>query len=159
MSLGKIAVSSCFVNKVRYNGSDSNNEDINRFLKVMKDNNIEVVFVCPELLGGLKVPRESSEKQGDKVVTISGIDITDNFNVGAHKVLEILKRENIDIAILKSKSPSCGKGIIYDGTFSGTLTEGNGVTVELLSKNNIKVYSSDDLGNLDFIKNHFGIDI
>ncbi len=157
MSIKKIAISSCFINKVRYDGETSNNEMINDFFNVMKRNNIKLILVCPEVFGGLPVPRDKSEKQGNKIFSNKGKDLTQYFNDGAEKVLRLLKSENVDMAILKSKSPSCGLGKIYDGTFSGVLIDGNGVTVDLLLKNDIKVYSSYDLDDLSFIEKHFNI--
>ncbi len=153
----KIVVSSCFVNKVRHDAKSSNDETINNFLETMKKNDIEVIFVCPDVLGGLKIPRDPAEQQKGGVFTSKGKDVTENFNVGATKVLNIMKKHNTNIAILKSKSPSCGKGKIYDGNFNGTLIDGDGVTTSFLMKNDINVYSSDDLGDLSFIENHFNI--
>ncbi len=153
----KIAVSSCFINNVRYDGENSSNESINNFIEIAKRNDIQLVFVCPEIFGELPVPRDKSERKGEKVFTYKGVDVTNNFVNGANKVLDIIKEENIDIAILKSKSPSCGLGKIYDGNFNGTLISGNGIAVDLLLKNNVKVYSSCDLNDLSFIEKHFNI--
>lgn len=107
--------------------------------------------LCAEVLGGLSVPRENSEIAGGagsdvwnnmaRVVTVSGRDISKNFKRGACKVLRLAKRYNIRKAILKSKSPSCGIGDIYDGTFTGTLKKGDGVLVSLLLRNKIDVCS------------------
>jgi uncharacterized protein YbbK (DUF523 family) len=112
------------------------------------------VAVCPETLGGSSVPRERCEISGGDgarvlakeaaVKTLSGKDITDKMVSGARKTLAIAKRMGIKRAILKSKSPSCGRGIIYDGTFKGVLRKGDGVTTALLIKNGIKVYNEKD---------------
>ncbi len=153
----KIIVSSCFINKVRHDAKSSNDESINNFLEIMKMNDIEVIFVCPDVLGGLKIPRDPAEQQSGKVFTSKGRDVTENFNIGASKVLDIIKKHNTDIAILKSKSPSCGKGKVYDGNFNGTLVDGNGITTDFLINNGINVYSSDDLDDLTFIEKHFNI--
>lgn len=97
----------------------------------------KAVPVCPEQLGGQATPRPPHE-------IING-DVTAEFLKGAYETLKIAKEMDINIAILKARSPSCGKGRIYDGTFSGAKKDGNGVTAELLMRNNIKVYSEEEL--------------
>ena len=104
-----------------------------------------LIPVCPEQLGGLPTPREPSEQKGKKVVTKLGKDVTKNFKNGAKEVLKLAKRFNIKEAILKQRSPSCGCGQIYDGTFTGTIIKGDGVTAALLKKNRIKIISEEDL--------------
>lgn len=106
--------------------------------------------VCPEQLGGLPVPRACCEitvsGNGDKKVTgQDGRDYTAEFIKGAEKTLAIAKEKGITKAILKSNSPSCGCGFIYDGTFTGKLAEGNGLTTELLMKNGIRVISEKEV--------------
>jgi uncharacterized protein YbbK (DUF523 family) len=99
----------------------------------------QAIAVCPEVLGGRGVPRTRAEiKEGTgKVIDENGKDVTSEFIKGAHKALEIVKKHNIKKAILKSKSPSCGVGEIYDGSFKGRLIKGDGVTVALLKKEGI----------------------
>jgi uncharacterized protein YbbK (DUF523 family) len=109
----------------------------------------EAVPVCPEQLGGLTTPRASSEICGDKVMNNKGRDCTMEFELGAERTLAIAKALGIPKAILKANSPSCGCGKIYDGTFFGTLIDGNGRTAELLTKHGIKVYTENDLPQLD----------
>ena len=104
-----------------------------------------LVPVCPEQLGGLSTPREPSEQKGDRVVSKSGKDVTENFVFGAEQVLKLANLFGIKEAILKQRSPSCGSGQIYDGTFSGTIIQGDGVTAALLKKNGIKVITEEDL--------------
>ncbi len=109
----------------------------------------KAIPVCPEQLGGLATPRPTAEISGGtgadvlegraEVRTSSGADVTDNFTRGAREALSIAKAAGAREAILKAKSPSCGCGLIYDGTFSGRLVEGNGVTAELLIRNGIIV--------------------
>lgn len=114
--------------------------------KVIKLAEKEILIpVCPEQLGGLPTPRESAEQRKDKVVTKSGKDVTKYFKKGAEQVLKLAKLLGIKEAILKQKSPSCGCGQIYDGSFSGRAIRGNGVTTVLLKKNGIKVISDEDL--------------
>lgn len=124
----------------RYDGRNKRNEKVMELSKREK-----LVPVCPEELGGLGTPRETSERRGRKVFTKSGKDVTENFLRGANAALDIARKNGIKDAIMKQKSPSCGCGQIYDGTFSGKLTEGDGVTTELLKANGIKVITGEDL--------------
>lgn len=131
----KIAVSSCLLGiNCKYNGLSNYNEAI-----IKLQDEYELIPICPEVLGGLSTPRIPAERVGDKVINKEKADVTNNYHLGALKALERLKKENINIAILKSKSPSCGKGFIYDGTFSSSLIEGNGVTTDLFLDNGITV--------------------
>jgi len=130
-----ILVSACLAGmKCRYDGNDTFKQDI--FDLVLKG---EAIPVCPETMGGLEVPREPAERVGDKVISKSGRDVTIEFKKGAEKTLEIALINKIELAILKSKSPSCGVSKIYDGSFSSKLIPGNGITTELLMKNGIRV--------------------
>ena len=144
MEKEKLLVSACFVSKgYKYDG------DANINIKIIAlEQKYEFVFICPEVFGGLPVPRYPSEILGDKVVNIIGEDVTQNFNLGAIKALELAKKHNCKKALLKAKSPSCGKGMVYDGTFSHTLKEGHGITVRLLMENGIEVYTENELENL-----------
>ncbi|MBZ9572284.1 DUF523 domain-containing protein [Patescibacteria group bacterium] len=122
---------------------DSKSKPNDKVIELSKKETL--IPICPEQLGGLPTPREPSEQKGDKVVTKSGKDVTENFTRGAEQVLHLARLLNIKEAILKQKSPSCGCGKIYDGTFSDRLIEGDGVTVALLKKNGIKVITEEDL--------------
>ncbi len=124
--------------KCRYDGKSKPNKKIIELKETL-------IPVCPEQLGGLTTPRESSEIQGDKVVTQSGKDITKEFKQGAEEVLNLAKLFNIKQAILKQRSPSCGSGQIYDGTFSGKIIKGDGITTALLKKNGIKVITEEEV--------------
>ena len=131
----KIAVSSCLLGiNCKYNGKSNYNEDI-----IKLKEKYEIVPICPEVLGGLPTPRIPSEIINNKVINQEGTDVTLEYITGANKALQILKDNNIKIAILKAKSPSCGKGEIYDGTFSHTIIEGNGITAKLFLENDILV--------------------
>ena len=99
-----------------------------------------LVPVCPEQLGGLSTPRPPSERRGDRVVTRTGGDVTAQYRRGAEETLRLCRLLGCEAALLKERSPSCGRGEIYDGTFTGTLTEGDGVTAELLRAQGIPVY-------------------
>ena len=107
-----------------------------------------LVTVCPEQEGGLPTPRIPAERQGKNVVRRDGIDVTAEYRKGAEVALSLCRRFGISIALMKAKSPSCGAGRIYDGTFSGTLTDGDGVTVSLLSGNGIKIFTENDINSL-----------
>ncbi|MCJ7855696.1 DUF523 domain-containing protein [Lachnospiraceae bacterium NSJ-143] len=98
-----------------------------------------LIPVCPEQLGGRPTPRKPVEILNGRVTESDGTDHTDEFIRGAVETLKIAQINNIKTAVLKSNSPSCGFGKIYDGTFSKTLTDGNGITAELLSKNGVKI--------------------
>jgi len=138
-------ISACLVGvNCRYNGENTLDK---RLLELIE--NGEAIAVCPEVLGDLPIPREpceiietSDEKQ--KVIDKSGNEHTDSFLKGAEKTLEICKIIGIEKAILQQRSPSCGYGKIYDGTFSGKFIEGNGVTADFLAKNGIKVFNEEN---------------
>ena len=100
----------------------------------------ELVPVCPEQLGGLATPRPPAERRGDAVVTASGADVTAQYRRGAEEALRLYRLLGCEAAVLKERSPSCGRGTVYDGTFTGTLTGGDGVTAELLAAHGIPVY-------------------
>lgn len=104
-----------------------------------------LVPVCPEQLGGLPTPRTPSERQGDRVVTKDGRDVTDAYLRGAQEALKLAKLFGCDIAILKARSPSCGARAIYDGSFTGTVVPGDGVTAELLQASGIRVLTEAEL--------------
>ena len=141
-----IIVSSCLLGyNCKYNGQNNYNSLLCEFLD---SNNFEVVDVCPEVFGGLSIPRTPSEIKGDKVFFKTGEDVTKNFVDGGLKALKIAKDNNCKCAVLKAKSPSCGLGLIYDGTFTGTLTEGNGITCDLFLKNDIKVYTEHNFNEI-----------
>ena len=107
-----------------------------------------LIGVCPEQMGGLPTPRDPSEIVGDRVVTCNGQDVTAQYEKGARAVLHIAKINGADFAILKANSPSCGKGKIYDGSFSGAKINGDGVTARLLIENGIEVFTETELDRL-----------
>jgi len=131
-------------------------QDIYKSDKAIKFLNSETLLpVCPEQLGGLKTPRAPQEIQGGtgegvlngkcKVLNIDGEDVTQKFINGAEETLKIVKLFHIAEFIGKSRSPSCGCGQIYDGTFSRALIDGDGVTTALLKRNGIRVITEEDL--------------
>lgn len=153
----KILVSSCLLGeKVRYDGNNSTSS-INSpqlFSKIIKS--CKVYSVCPEHDGGLQIPREPAEIIGDNIINKVGQDVTHEFLNGAKIALDLCKKENIKIALLKAKSPSCGNNKIYDGSFTNTLIDGTGVTVKLLSTHNIKVFNETQLEELELFINQMG---
>ena len=106
---------------------------------------IHLIPVCPEQCGGLATPRPAAERQGKRVVTTNGSDVTAQYQRGAEAALYWARLFHCTKAILKEKSPSCGHGQIYDGTFSRTLTAGDGVTVELLRAEGLEIIGESDL--------------
>ena len=124
----------------KYNGESNKNDAI---LELSR----KFLFVplCPEQLGGLSTPRPPAEIIGGKVITINGIDVTENYLRGASEALYFAKIYNVRYAILKDGSPSCGSSYIYDGTFSGRKIAGRGITVQLFIQNGIKVFSEKNL--------------
>lgn len=104
-----------------------------------------LIPVCPEQLGGLPTPRKPAEQRGGKVITEIEDDVTVQYQKGAEDVLAIAYLLGIKEAIFKQKSPSCGVGKIYDGTFSERVVKGDGITTALLKKNKISVISDEDL--------------
>lgn len=105
----------------------------------------ELVPVCPEIYGGLPTPRTPSERVGERVLMRDGRDVTAEYARGADAALALCRALGIQKALLKAKSPSCGVGRIYDGTFTGTLIEGQGVTAQLLAQVGVEVFSEEDL--------------
>lgn len=144
MNKEKIIISACLLGcPCRYDGKK--NEILLEIQKIIDDPLIELIPVCPEQLGGLPTPRIASEINKDKVINQEGVDVTKEFYKGAEETLKIAKTNKCKKAILKSKSPSCGYGKVYDGSFTRTLIDGNGITTRLLLKNNIKIFTEKEI--------------
>ena len=142
--MARILVSNCLLDfDCRYKGDNCRNEKV----LALADGNI-LIGVCPEQQGGLMTPRDPAERVGDRVISCNGADVTEQYVRGAETALTLAKLNCVDFAVMKLRSPSCGKGMIYDGTFTGNMCPGNGTTVELLLKNGIPVYSEDELDDL-----------
>ena len=140
----KIIISACLLGEnVKYNGLNNYNPLI---LKLKEK--YELIPICPEVFGGLSIPRDPSEIKDNKVISSKGLDVTANFNNGAYKALKIAKDNNIKIAILKDGSPSCGSSYIYDGTFNHKKVNGFGITAKLFKDNGIKIYSENEIEEL-----------
>ena len=140
----KILISACLVgDKVKYNGGDNLSSKIDALLE-----KYELVPFCPEVEGGLSIPRSPSERVEDRVMNMDGEDVTDEFYKGAELAYNICLFLKIKKAILKEKSPSCGSKIIYDGTFSHKEISGMGVTAEYLKEKGITIYNEDEIDSL-----------
>jgi len=139
-----VLISACLLGeKVRYDGGDLLIEHpiLKNWLKQAL-----LISVCPEVSGGLPIPRLTAEIQmtnndSIKVVNIKGADVTAKFSNGARRALQLCQHNNIKIAILTENSPSCGSSNIYDGSFQGNKIVGEGVTAKLLRENNIRIFN------------------
>jgi len=139
-----ILVSACLLGvNCKYDGKNNLREEV----KALMASHTLVPF-CSEVYGGMPTPRIPSERRGDKVINAKGHDVTEYFYKGAEEALKLAKDFNCKYAILKAKSPSCGYGKIYDGSFTGTLTDGDGVTAELLRKHGITVLTENELNHI-----------
>lgn len=147
--MDKILISSCFLgNKVRYDGKDNllTSDIIQRWQQEER-----LVIICPELAGGLSIPRAPAEIQNSRitnskkitlqVLTNTGENVTEAFECGANEALRLCKLHKIRYALLKESSPSCGSSMVYDGSFQRRKISGQGVTTKLLMAHGIKVYS------------------
>lgn len=105
----------------------------------------QLIPVCPEQLGGLSTPRNPAERVGGKVISCTGKDVTKEYQKGAEEVLKLAKFFGCNMALLKEKSPACGTGLIYDGTFRKNLVPGDGVAAELLRRNGIEVFGESEI--------------
>ena len=143
----KILVSACLLGlPTRY---DLLSKPYNKVLKLLEKH--VIIPVCPEQLGGLGTPRPPSEIQGgrgwngkEKVINAEGEDVTENFVRGAKLTVRIAKLLKVDLVILKSRSPSCGIHEVYDGTFTGRLVKGSGVTAWFLKKEGFHIINEND---------------
>lgn len=150
----KILMSGCFLGrKVRYDGKD--NLQTHARLQALIEAG-DIVEICPEVAGGLPVPRPPAEIEPGKtalevldgkarILTTHGEDVTEQYLAGAQKALALARAKNVTVAILKARSPSCGSQQVYDGTFSRQLVAGMGITAALLQLNGIKVFDESQI--------------
>ena len=142
----KILISSCFLgNKVRYDGVAK--AILHPQLTTWQLNQ-QLIVICPEMAGGLPVPRPKAEQLNGKVIDEYGKDVSAQFVAGAKQALLLCKEHDIRYALLKEFSPSCGSGHVYDGSFKGNKITGMGVTAQLLTEHGIKVFSELTLNEL-----------
>ncbi|MFT8890168.1 MAG: DUF523 domain-containing protein [Ethanoligenens sp.] len=131
----KVLVSACIMGEnCKYNGKNNYNSSVSEFLT-----NREVIMLCPEMLAGLGIPRNCAEIVNGKVVDNKGNDVDEGFRNGVALAVERIENEQIDFAILQSRSPTCGVHQIYDGSFSGTLIQGQGLFARELIRKGFKV--------------------
>ena len=143
----KVLISACLAGiNCKFNGE---NNLLDRGVLDEISKKYHLLFVCPEVFGGLGTPREPAEMKDGSVVTKTAKDVSENFKFGAKSCLKIAKLNGCKKAILKARSPSCGSGQIYDGSFSKRLVFGDGVAAKLLKENGILVFSEDEIGRLD----------
>lgn len=139
-----LLISACLLGiSCRYDGKSVTKVDTDALRE-----KFNLIPICPEIYGGLSTPRVPSEIQGDKVIMRDGTDVTEKFNTGAASALKIAKINGCTRALLKERSPSCGKGEIYDGSFTGTLSSGDGIAASLLSENGIEVFGESEIEKL-----------
>ena len=137
----KLLISACLAGKnCKYSGGNNRNEKV---LQLMADH--ETILICPEQMGGLPTPRTPAEIKDGVVTAKDGRIVDAEFRAGAAKSLEIAKREQPYLIVLQSRSPSCGVKQRYDGTFTGTLVNGSGVTAQLLMENGFRCVDVEDL--------------
>lgn len=140
----KIGVSACLLGEnCKYNGKNNFSSKLEEILK-----NHDLVAICPEVLGGLPTPRDPAEIVGEIVRTKDGRSVDDEFKKGAKKALKLIKRSKVELVVLQSRSPSCGIGKIYDGSFTGKLINGDGIFAKLLKEEGIKAIDVEDLTNI-----------
>ena len=120
----------------RYDGRASTVEEL---AKLHEENRI--LAICPEVDGGLPVPRPPCELRNGRAVTREGMDVTDQFQAGAALALKLARAHGIRVAVLKENSPSCGGAMVYDGTFSGRRVPGRGITADMLLRHGIRIVS------------------
>jgi len=140
----KILVSECLYGGriVRYDGGDK--AETNPIFVKWKEEG-RLIPVCPEVFGGLPTPRPDSQRVGDKVIAKTGQDVTSEYTKGAEEALRLAKENDVVCAIMKQDSPSCGSKHIYDGTFTDTKIEGQGLAVEYLRNAGVKVFAEEDM--------------
>ena len=143
----KVLISACLLgDNVKYSGGNNLTPEL---VTLLEKYNVDIVKVCPECFAGLPIPRLPSEIKEGKVYSKDGRDITEEFLSGAEKTYQIAKIKRVDFAILKERSPSCGSSFIYDGSFSGKVIEGQGLTARKLSKENIIIFSEENLEEIE----------
>lgn len=131
----KVLVSACLLGEnCKYSGGNNYSP-----AAAALGESFDVISICPEQLGGLSTPRIPAERVGERVLTREGTDVTAEYQQGAAEALAIARANGAKFAVLQERSPSCGSGSVYDGTFSGRLIPGQGVTAQLLRENGIEV--------------------
>lgn len=142
----RLLISACFLGKnCKYSGG--NNALPSEILARLREK-YQLVPVCPETAGGLPIPREPSERLHDGVIGKNGRDVTAEFDKGAETALALAWRFGCKAALMKERSPSCGSGMIYDGTFTGKVIPGDGVAAEKLRAAGLTLYGESEIEKL-----------
>lgn len=143
----KVLISACLLgDNVKYSGGNSLTPEL---VTLLEKYEVKTIKICPECFAGLPIPRVPSEILGDKVFGKDGRDITDEFLLGAEKTFNVAKSKEVNFAILKERSPSCGSSFIYDGSFSGKVIQGKGFTARRLNEESIVVFSEENLKEIE----------
>ena len=139
-----ILVSACLLgDNVKYNGGNNYDQRIEALKEIY-----DIVPICPEVFGGLTTPRIPSEIKNGEVINQEGKNVTENFRIGAHNVLNIVNYLHIKKAVLMDRSPSCGVRHIYNGRFNQTLIDGQGICAKLLKQHGVEIYTIDEIDSL-----------
>ncbi len=143
----KILVSACLLGEnCKYSGGNNRNEQV-----IALGDEHQLIPICPECFAGLPTPRLPSEIKNGRVFSKSGKDLTKEFHDGAEKSLYVAEETGCRVAVLKERSPSCGFGKIYDGSFSGKIINGNGITAQLLYENGIIILGESETDKINDI--------
>ncbi len=141
MNKKNVLISACLLGvNCRYDGKSVPMEQPELLME-----KVHLIPICPEILGGLSIPRKPAERVENRVINNAGEDVTEYFNQGTEEVLRLARLYGCKSAILKERSPSCGYGKIYDGTFSHTVIDGSGIMAEGLEQEGIRVYGENDM--------------
>ncbi|WP_298704804.1 DUF523 domain-containing protein [uncultured Veillonella sp.] len=152
----KILCSACLIGEnCKYNGGNNYSAALAEYIEFLQSTaegdgtSVEIIPVCPEVLGGLPTPRVPAEIVNGIVRTETGTSVDKEFRLGAAKALHIGLAEKVDLAVLQSRSPSCGPKEVYDGTFSGTLKAGAGIFAQQLRQAGIRTIDIEDLASIN----------
>lgn len=139
----KLLISACLL------GTNCKYDGTNNYIDTTKLKDYFIFYpICPEVDGGLSTPRIPSERKENKVINANNEDVSENYELGKNKAIELAKKEHIRYALLKRKSPSCGNDEIYDGTFTHTLIKRQGVATEALTQINVQVFNENEIDKL-----------
>lgn len=144
MNKRNVIISACLMGtNCRYDGKGAQIEELEELME-----GYSLIPVCPEIFGGLPIPRDPGERIGDKVITINGEDVTEFYVKGSEEVVKLARLYGCDLAILKERSPSCGYGTIYDGSFTNKRIKGNGILADALLAEGVRILGESNLAML-----------
>ena len=147
----KVLISACLLgDNTKYDGKNNYTKEVEKLFPLC-----DLIIVCPEVFGGIKIPRSPSEIKNGKVINKKGMDVTRNFLQGASLVSYIARENNVKYALFKENSPSCGVHNIYDGNFTNKKIPGEGITTQELKKQGIIVFNEKEIDKLvELLKNN-----